>query len=463
MKLTRRSAILALSTSVISTYLNRYRFVNAQSSVNLTQLNALSYKPKREIFERFLNLAEQQSKKYPYTDKDRQLSPLLYWGLTDQSLYEPNIDYYPNRLKIKPDSKNLLSVSTLDKNFTTYPALGVIPKINNKSLSFLHEDIKEACICLGSFDQGKFLTKWLGRNALKNGEFWSGTKIIPLIYLLHRSQPKNSLRNPKNYVIQGLTNEKTDANLALAKIAQDIVSYQNDYLENEEYSSNSLAAMLKRFVPQQKLETWLKEITGNKTLTFQGKYGANPFIEQPQLIDFSTGELILAADPKPANFCDCNNISAYDLTRMISLIGWNYYLAKEAQLFELPNSGLGILIKALRSDPARLTDLAMDELGIQENFKNVVILSKLGNGSTSYRRRTEAVYVALIQGIDYQTQPAKQIILSMTLRGGLALKNRYNDSGETNVEVLEQERIQLDARMATEVTEILWRVLNNKI
>ncbi len=51
----------------------------------------------------------------------------------------------------------------------------------------------------------------------------------------------------------------------------------------------------------------------------------------------------------------------------------------------------------------------------------------------------------------------------MTLRGGLALKNRYNDSGETNVEVLEQERIQLDARMATEVTEILWRVLNNKI
>ncbi len=91
---------------------------------------------------------------------------------------------------------------------------------------------------------------------------------------------------------------------------------------------------------------------------------------------------------------------------MISLIGWNYYLAKEAQLFELQNSGLGILIKALRSDPARLTDLAMDELGIQENFKNVVILSKLGNGSTSYRRRTEAVYVALIQGIDYQTQPA---------------------------------------------------------
>ena len=35
----------------------------------------------------------------------------------------------------------------------------------------------------------------------------------------------------------------------------------------------------------------------------------------------------------------------------------------------------------------------------------------------------------------------------MTLRGGLALKNRYNDSGETNVEVLEQERIQLDARL----------------
>ena len=463
MKLTRRSAILALITSIFSIYLNRSRFVNAQSLVNLTPLNAMPYKQKREIFEKLLNLAEQQSQKYPYKNKDRELPPLLYWGLTHQSLYEPNIDYYPNRLKTKPNSQNLLSISRLDRNFVTYPARGVIPEINQKSLSFLHEDIKEACICLGSFNRGKFLTKWLGRNALKNGEFWSATKIIPLIYILHRTQNKNPFGNPKNYIIQGLTNKKTEASLSFEKMARDLVSYQNDSLENEEYSSNSLGAMLKGFVPQEKLETWLKEITGNKTLTFRGKYGVAPFIEQPRLIDFSTGEVILGADSKPANFCDCNNLSAYDLTRMISLIGWNYYLAKEARIFKLQNSGLGILIKALRSDPARLTDLAMDQLGIQKNFQNFVILSKLGNGSTSYRRRTEAVYVALIQGIDYQRMPAKQITLTMTLRGGLALKNRYNDSGETNLEVLEQERIQLDARMATEVTEILWRVLNNKI
>ena len=89
MKLTRRSAILALITSIFSIYLNRSRFVNAQSSENLTELNSLPYKQKQEIFERLLELAEQQSQKYPYRNQDRQLPPLLYWGLTHQSLYEP--------------------------------------------------------------------------------------------------------------------------------------------------------------------------------------------------------------------------------------------------------------------------------------------------------------------------------------------------------------------------------------
>lgn len=445
-----------LTTGGFSLWLSRYRPLKAQTSIDLVQLNSMPDKSK--TFTKFLNLAQEQAQKNPY--KDKKHPPFLYWGLTHNSFYQLEIPNYPNRLRVKPQGENQLSVFESDKNFADYPARGVIPEIHAKELKFLHEDIKEACICLAQFQAGKLVTKWLGRNALNDGEFWSGTKIIPLTYILHASNQNNPVANPQQYTIQGLTEQKTEVNLPFDKIAQDIVSYQNDHLENEQYSSNSLTGMLKRFVPQEKLEAWFKDITGNQNLTFRGRYGENPLTDQPQLIDSSTEKVILCADPKLPNFCDCNSVSAYDLTRMISLIGWHQYLAKEAQIEGIKAESLDILLKALGNDPARLTDLAIEELGMQDQLKNVVILSKLGNGVTSIRQRTEAVYVALIQGIDTRTQPAKQIMLSMALRGGLALENRVNDQGEKNPEVLERERIELDARMATEVTEILGRSLN---
>lgn len=88
---------------------------------------------------------------------------------------------------------------------------------------------------------------------------------------------------------------------------------------------------------------------------------------------------------------------------------------------------------------------------------SVVILSKEGDGATSLRERTEAVYVALVQFIDRRFQQvggsAQYFTLSMALRGGKALEPRDKD----------REVVKLDARMATEVTEILYRVLMNKL
>ena len=424
MKINRRMAIAILITSGLFPWLTHYLLFNKKSLANSIKLNTMP--DDSVICKKFLELAEEKSKEDPYSDKEKELPPLLYFGLTNRSFYK-NIDNYPSYLRAKPDNKQLISIFQADKNFTDYPKRGKKPEINDKGLSFLHEDIKEACICLGSFHNGKLQTKWLGRNALDNGEFWSGTKIIPLVYLLQRSNQEKPLADPYDYVIKGITNQKTEAHLQFSKVAQDIVSYQKDFSKNQEYSSNSLATMLKLLLPQKKLEKWLKDVTGNEKLVFQGKYSKKPFIDQPQLIDSSTGENIFSTDDKQAKFCDCNVLSAYDLTRIISLIGWHHYLPQKAQFEKIQNSSLAILIEALGKDPARLTNLAISELGMQEKLKNVVILSKLGNGSTSYRHRTEAVYVALIQAIDCRTKPARQIMLSMTLKGGLALEGRYKD------------------------------------
>ena len=89
--------------------------------------------------------------------------------------------------------------------------------------------------------------------------------------------------------------------------------------------------------------------------------------------------------------------------------------------------------------------------------KTVVILSKLGNGATGLRERTEAVYVALVQlAVSNQVKserPPEIITFSMALRGARARAPRE----------LDREVVELDARMATEVTEILWRAVKGEL
>ncbi len=332
---------------------------------------------------------------------------MLYWGLNRECFQRWKISDYVNYLNQKPEISTVQS----DESFSPYPDRGIIPEINDNGLEFLHPDIKEACLCLGRFYDNIIETKCLGINALSNEEYWSSTKIMSLLHFLYSSSQKYPQGKVRNYLIEGLTNDRQEASLFFKKVAQDMISSENDYVDNEAYSSNSLASMLKRFGTREELETLLRDITGNQTLTLWGSYGENPFVDQPQLINSSSQEVI---------------------------------------------------IQTLARDPARLTDLAIDVLGISEKLDNVVILSKLGNGATSFRKRTEAVYVAFIQAIDTCSNSGKPITLTMALRGGLALKNRYNEEGEYNQDVLEQERVELDARMATEVTKILERVLNNK-
>ncbi|NEO33092.1 MAG: peptidoglycan-binding protein [Symploca sp. SIO3C6] len=375
---------------------------------------------------------------------------LLYLGLKT-SPYKNEIENYPSRLTQKPDYKNLIPCTKADATFKPYPLVGQLPEIDEQNLNFLHEDIKEACICIGSFSEGEFKAKWLGRNALSNQEFWSSTKIIPILNILSHLNTKAPSTNIDNCNIRGTDQQGTKVNVPVIDLIRDVISYDNKIA-----TSNSLGAMFKRFVPQEDLENWLKNITGNKELIFRGRYGEKPFIEQPEIFEQTTGQVIITADTKSPEW-QSNTISAYDLNRMISMLGWHHYLPQASRLPGAQWHSIASIIKAMGTDPARLADLAIQELDLQSEIYSTVIISKLGNGATKLRDRTEEVYTALVQFVKGSfknlEQPAKLITLSMTLRGAKVLQPRD----------LNREVVELDARMAAEVTEILSRAVRTKL
>ncbi|MBD2386546.1 peptidoglycan-binding protein [Cylindrospermum sp. FACHB-282] len=448
MKFTRREIIFSVATAF--TYLGyKYgigtvqaqsipAFSNSQEALIISDLLASNTTNREQIYQQFLNAAAGGVEDKPV---------LLYQGI-NTSPYKEQIQHYPTRLKQKPNGKNLVDGIKADSSFRPFPVVGQLPEINQNSLKFLHEDIKEACICVGSFSAGSFQTKWLGRNALNTEEFWSGTKIISLLYtayLLNKNVPGADITN---YNIKGLDQDKIQRSFPFSDLAKDMITYEEIIA-----TSNALGAVFKRFSPQIKLEKWLKNLTGNDELVFRGRYSGITFIDAPRLVERRTEKIILTPDLAPPSWA-CNAISAYDLTRIISMLGWHNYLPQNSQLPSISQKSLDTLIKIMGTDTARLTDLAIKTLGLQNALDSVVIISKLGNGVTVTRQRTEAVYLALVQFIDRRPQasgkPAKFFTLSMALRGVRALKPRN----------LDQEVVELDARMATEVAEIIKRAIS---
>ncbi len=166
----------------------------------------------------------------------------------------------------------------------------------------------------------------------------------------------------------------------------------------------------------------------------------------------------MMADSEPPNPNWTNNtLSAYDLTRLISMLGWHNYILPKSRFPGVNWKNFESVIRAMGTDSARLADLAIKELSLQNTLESVVILSKMGYGTTTLRNRTEAVYTALVQlvipkpnKLGAQTQ---LLTLSMTLRGANAFQPRN----------LNHEVVQLDARMATEVTKIVQRALMSEL
>lgn len=395
-------------------------------------------KDRQQIYNEFLQQeAGYDANKLAFLDRGIQNSP-----------YYDDVKDYPIRLQQKPDGTQLASlgaqVTLTGTNtvitFGTYPTVGSRPQIDN-GLEFLHSDIKNACICVGSIVDGKVRSHWLGRDALNGVQQWSTTKIIPLLNVVSRANAAFPSVNVRDCLVRSAG---STGGYGFYNLAVDLVSYKSTIA-----SSNAVAATFKEFSTPTDLENWVKRITGNPNIEFRGRYGEPAFIETPNLVYQPSGQVILSA---PSGSHTGNNIlSAYDMVRFVSMLGWHHHLAQEAKLPSAQWNSLETVARAMGMDTARYADVAIDRLGLSSVIESPVILSKLGFGRSSSRDRTELTYVALIQFADTrprrQGKPAIQHTIALSLLGA-------KDLNDANAEAR-----QLDARMAAEVTEILRRIV----
>ena len=407
---------------------------------NVAELRLKTAKDRNKFFDMLL-LSEKGFSEGKLRIRDRQI---------ENSPYNKDIPTYPNRLIQKTDNVQIVSFGeaialsnpTRTVTFSPYPKVGIKPNIDNSALNFLHPDITEACVCVGSFVNGEIRANWLGKNALDSVQFWSATKTIAILNLICKLNKSFINSDIDDCVVRA---SGSTEGLPFHELAIDLISYRAKY-----GSSNSIGLTFKRFETYSGLENWLKQITGNTSLSFKGRYGENALFNSPQLYDRKTKRIV--AQPAPEEPRGDNLVSAYDLTRLISMLGWHYHLPSAARLPNAQWYSLESLARAMGTDRARYIDIAIERLGLQNVIKDPVIISKVGWGSSDSRNRYEITYTALVQLIDRRPNatgnPSKLRTFAMTLRAAKAFNPRDID----------REAKEMDARMAAEVTEIMRRI-----
>jgi hypothetical protein len=405
--------------------------------MNLTSLELA--KDRSLIFEKFLQIeidVKANSSRLAFLDRGVQTSP-----------YRQHISNYPNYLKQKPDDVKVISPLPPDDSLlklSPFPSLGEIAQINHEALNFLHEDIKQACVCIGTFVDETMEVQWLGKNPLVKAQFWSATKIIPLLNIISQINSKYPDCNINNCVVRDADERKPD--IYFYELAKDMISYTENIA-----SSNSLAAMFKRFDTRAGIEQWVKTTTGNNDLDFRSDYGDLPYIKNPNIFDIITKQVLLTA---PQDSIEQSNlVSAYDLTRLITMLGWHHHIEPRSRLLGAEWKSLESIVRAMGHDTARYADEAIKTLGMNNVISCPVIISKFGQGVSSSRGTIETAYLSLVWFVDERPkvvgQPAKLRTLAMTLRGAKVL-----DSSTS----CDRKAMELDARICAEVTEIVRRL-----
>lgn len=335
----------------------------------------------------------------------------------DSSWLKEHIPAYPSRLHtLKP------AAGAGD----AYPATGVLPRVE-KGLDFLDPSINEACVVVGGWQDGQLRSRWVGRNALEPAQMWSATKTFPMT----RVAVKASGAKLENCTLTG--------GLPLTRAFDAIVSYRDGGS-----ASNRHARTLKHFDTPAGLESWLHRSTGNPTSTFRGGYGEPASIARPTLKEGDKTVLTASGFEHKGE----NLVSAYDLCRMLSNTAWHPHLRPESRLPGLQQAGADTLARALGTDSARFVDVSLEALGLQDRIENPVVLSKLGFGLSDSRKRWESVYSAFVSFTDKQTGETHQ--LAMALRG------HHEPSGP-------RPAVELDARMAASVAQIIQQVVDGKL
>ena len=378
-----------------------------------------------------------------------------------QSPYNSQLIAFADRLKERPNGDDVINGAIPpDWSPQPYPPLGTLPTIDADGLSFLHDDIQQACVCINQWYQGEVQghqqgydeggkegrhrqlnAYWLGRNATKPIELWSTTKLVPILNVVAQSNTQFPGIDIDDCQIR---QRGAPTGHSFHELAREIMSYDENI-----GTSNAIAAMLKLFETPVGLETWLKSVTGHQALEFRGRYGEPPFLEQPELWHPATDQVLL--NSHPVSEWGDNTISVYDLTRLMSMVGWHLHLPSDAKLPGVNWNSLESVVRAMGCDSARYLDMAIAQLGLESMVRSPVILSKLGYGRTRIRDRAELAYMALVQFVDKRPNAdGKPSVMHSMAFAMLAAKDYGN---------FDKEAVELDARMATEVTELLRRLV----
>ncbi len=361
----------------------------------------------------------------------------MEWG------FVPDVGRFADILALPVDEEGEAGLGTAPP----YPGRGVVPAIASQGLDFLHPDIQQACVCVGGMAGGQWRSRWYGREALTNEQFWSATKFFPLLYAICRANQVDPNLSLDDAIVLDLSLEGNRGKFPFAELARKIFTYEDTTLA----TSNAIALTFKLLATPTDLERWCAQLTGNAGLAFTGRYGEPPLMAKPELLHRSTRKVLLTS---PGVMHQGSNlVSAYDLTRLLTLVGWHHRLPLGARLPGAQWHSLRLLVSAMGMDTARYVDAAIVALGLQPVLQQPVILSKLGFGYSD-RQRTELTYTALVDAI--VTRPGAR---PQRLAVGMALKGvKRREDGDRDLEAYD-----LDVRMAAEVTEILRRVVAGEL
>ncbi|MEL6900283.1 MAG: S-layer homology domain-containing protein [Cyanobacteria bacterium J06606_4] len=390
-------------------------------------------KPRKDLFKEFFDREEGfNAEKLAFLDRGIWRSP-----------YRNDVAKAAVRLQTPTAIPQPLS------NAAAYPSRGELPVIDLGGLDFLSPNILSGCVCVGTVEGGQLKARWLGRDALTNRQMWSSTKFVPLLNLIDRANATAPLAEMDRCRIRA-AGSRTSRGHTFNELAAGIMTYDNRIA-----TSNSLAAMFKHFNTPSGLEQWMQKLTGNRKLSFQGRYGEVPFLESPELWDTKTRQVLVTSPGKRHQ--GENLVSTYDLTRLMTMAGWHWRLPKRAIIPNAQGHSLESVLRAMGVDTARYVDVALETLELSAVVRSPVILSKSGFGRSDQRDRTELTYCAMVQfslprpGASDPTASHQQYSFALTLIAAQRTGNAH------------QEARSVDALMTAEVTEIIRRLVTQQL
>jgi len=393
--------------------------------------------------------------------------PLLDRGLAG-SPFEASVPAYARHLEHQPP--DLVPYPAPSPGFGAYPRRGQAAAILSGGdglggLEFLSEEVTQACVAVGSFGADQPLrVRWYGRQAAGvNVQFWSATKIAAALHVLcqaNRRSPMTPIGDcliaPQNQTktgdkVDGVAVEVGSEAAAMAAsgaarrggekfgdLFREMVSYEKD--AQSPGHSNAVGALFKTLVNpgEENVQEWLRHLAGNPSLVLMGRYGTPSYIQNGALVG-PPGVLVGYRQPPRSR----NLVSAADLVRLLTLVGWHRQLGPDQRLAGAQWASLRTVVEGLGHDTARYLDAALEHLGLVDTVDSPVILSKLGYGAETEDLSIDALtYAAFAQFIDRRSDPPRQRSFALALR----------------IPTAPGAGVRHDARMAAEVTEIVRRV-----